>query len=178
MFKKINEKPEVVFHYTKRENLKSIKEDGFIKANKIDWDSCWFTKSLESNLNLMEQTIMVEGKTYINILGLPANYPKFIPEDYVILKLIPVSNEKHEWLRWVDGFSKTNDEDHYNFTVAHQGNLKFSSIEVIEVAEVVDRSKIKNLTRQQRRYLERMKPKNAEMENHLNILMSKVLAVM
>ena len=178
MYKKINEKPEVVFHYTKRENVESIKKDGFIKASKIDWDCCWFSKSLEDTLNLMEQTIMIEGNSYINLLGLPAQYPKFIPDDYVILKLIPTSNEQHEWLRWIPKQVQGNDGDHYNFTIAHRGNLKFIEAEVIEVSEVVDRSRIKNLTRQQRRQFERQSAKNKQMDNMLKDLMSELFAAM
>ena len=50
---------------------------------------CWFCASLEDTLTLMRATVMSEGKPYYKVGGSIGHYPKFVPEDYVILRLTP-----------------------------------------------------------------------------------------
>ena len=47
----------------------------------------------------MELTVMQEGKLYFDANGFPRQYPKFVPEDYVILELAP-RHQNGEWVRW------------------------------------------------------------------------------
>ena len=47
----------------------------------------------------MEQTVMCEGKPYYAVGGQLCRYPKFVPEDYVLLKLAPCQ-PKDNWYRW------------------------------------------------------------------------------
>ena len=47
----------------------------------------------------MEQTVMCEGKPYYAVGGQLCRYPKFVPEDYVLLKLTPRGYED-KWYRW------------------------------------------------------------------------------
>ena len=41
---------------------------------------------------------MCEGKPYYDVTGQLCRYPKFVPEDYVLLKLIPCRQEDN-WYR-------------------------------------------------------------------------------
>ena len=75
----------LLYHYTKRENIEPILQDGRIR--KFKDRECWFCTSLEDTLRLMELTVMEEGKLYYDANGLPRRYPKFIPEEYVVLEL-------------------------------------------------------------------------------------------
>ena len=45
---------------------------------------CWFAPLLEDTLTLMRATVMME-KPYYKVGGSIGRYPKFVPEDYVIL---------------------------------------------------------------------------------------------
>ena len=60
---------------------------------------CWFCASLEDTLTLMRATVMMEGKPYYKVGGSIGRYPKFVPEDYVILRLNP-RFQKGEWVQW------------------------------------------------------------------------------
>ena len=60
---------------------------------------CWVCGSLEDTLKLMQNTVMMEGKPYYKVGGALGFYPKFVPEDYVILKLEP-RYQNGEWVRW------------------------------------------------------------------------------
>ncbi len=61
---------------------------------------CWFCGTLADTLDLMRQTVMVEGKPFYKLGGTLGYYPKFVPEDYVILKLTP-RWQNGEWVRWM-----------------------------------------------------------------------------
>lgn len=97
-YEHVTERPSVVYHYTKRENLPSILKDGRIK--RMGDTECWFCLSLEDMLSVMKETVMKEGKPYYKVGGQLARYPKFIPGDYIILKLTP-RWQSGEWVRWM-----------------------------------------------------------------------------
>lgn len=88
----------MVYHYTKRKNLPSILRDGRIK--RMGDTECWFCLTLEDMLSVMRDTVMKEGKPYYKVGGQLARYPKFIPGDYIILKLTP-RWQSGEWVRWM-----------------------------------------------------------------------------
>ena len=58
----------LLYHYTKRENIEPILQDGRIR--KFKDRECWFCTSLEDTLRLMELTVMEEGKLYYDANGL------------------------------------------------------------------------------------------------------------
>ena len=87
----------LLYHYTKRENIEPILQDGRIR--KFKDRECWFCTSLEDTLRLMELTVMEEGKLYYDANGLPRRYPKFIPEEYVVLELSP-RYQNGDWVIW------------------------------------------------------------------------------
>lgn len=96
-YERIGRPPGPVYHYTKRENLDSILRDGRIR--RMGDTECWVCGSLEDTLTLMKNTVMMEGKPYYKVGGALGFYPKFVPEDYVILKLEP-RYQSGEWVRW------------------------------------------------------------------------------
>lgn len=95
---RVTDRPEAVYHYTNRKNLESILRDGRIK--RMGDTECWFCSSLEDTLTLMRSTVMIEGKPYYKLGGAVGFYPKFVPEDHVILKLSP-RWQSGEWVRWM-----------------------------------------------------------------------------
>lgn len=95
---RITDRPEELFHYTRRDNLASILRDGRIK--RMGDAECWFCSTLDDTLELMRATVMVEGKPYVKLGGSIGRYPKFQPEDYVILRLKP-RYQNGEWVRWM-----------------------------------------------------------------------------
>lgn len=131
-----------LYHYTQKEKLPSILEDGRIR--KFKDKECWFCSSLEDTLRLMELTVMNEGGLYIGVNGLPMRYPKFIPENYVILKLTP-RFLNGEWVRWnqeIDSWcsaeQKALAEEFSNLKIGYRGDLKFKeNPEIIEVSKAL-----------------------------------------
>ena len=79
------------------QNLDSILDDG--KISRFLDSECWFCESLGKMKAYMEQTVMCEGKPYYAVGGQLCRYPKFVPEDYVLLKLTPCGYEDN-WYRW------------------------------------------------------------------------------
>lgn len=72
-----------IYHYTKKINLPDILKQG--KIRRFRDSECWFSRSLADILRVMEITVMREGQRYISTNLKVERYPKFIPEDYVVL---------------------------------------------------------------------------------------------
>lgn len=131
-----------VYHYTKRENLDAILSDGRIR--RMGDRECWVCDSLEDTLKLMESTVMIEGKPYYKVGGVLDFYPKFVPEDYVILKLEP-RYQSGEWVRWNQEMPPGSPPElletarkFSRLKLGYRGDLKFREHpEVIEVAVLI-----------------------------------------
>ena len=87
----------------------------------------------------MEQTVMCEGKPYYAVGGQLCRYPKFVPEDYVLLKLTPCGYEDN-WYRWNQeippGSPKELVQAAKEFSglkIGYRGDLTFRNAEVIDV---------------------------------------------
>ena len=83
--------PSEVYHLTKKANLESILDDGTIR--RFDDTECWFCESLAKMKAYMEQTVLCEGKPYYGAGGQLCRYPKFEPDEHIILKLTPCRRE-------------------------------------------------------------------------------------
>ena len=135
--------PSVVYHLTRMENLDSILDDG--KISRFMDSECWFCESLGKMKAYMEQTVMCEGKPYYAVSGQLGRYPKFVPEDYVILRLNP-RFQKGEWVQWMQEMPPGSPpellkaaETFSNLKLGFRGDLKFQqNPEVIEVAPLVE----------------------------------------
>ena len=140
---RVTSKPEELYHYTRQENLDSILREGRIR--RMGDTECWFCTSLEDTLELMRATVMVEGKPYVKLGGSIGRYPKFQPEDYVILRLNP-RFQKGEWVQWMQEMPPGSPpellkaaETFSNLKLGFRGDLKFQqNPEVIEVAPLVE----------------------------------------
>lgn len=141
-YERIDRPPGPVYHYTRRENLDSILRDGRIR--RMGDTECWVCGSLEDTMTLMRNTVMVEGKPYYKVGGALGFYPKFVPEDYVVLKLEP-RNQSGEWVRWNQEMPPGSPpellEAAREFSLlkfGYRGDLKFREHpEVIEVAPLL-----------------------------------------
>ena len=129
--------PSEVYHLTKKENLNSILEDGMIR--RFSDTECWFCVDLQKMKAYMEQTVMCEGKPYYDVTGQLCRYPKFVPEDYVLLKLIPCRQEDN-WYRWEQeipaGSPAALVRAAHEFSVlkiGYRGDLAFHNAEAIDV---------------------------------------------
>ena len=129
--------PSVVYHLTRMENLDSILDDG--KISRFLDSECWFCESLPKMKAYMEQTVMCEGKPYYAVGGQLCRYPKFVPEDYVLLKLAPCQPEDN-WYRWKQevplGSPKELIKAAKEFSalkIGYRGDLWFRAVETIDV---------------------------------------------
>lgn len=141
-YERIDRPPGPVYHYTRRENLDSILRDGRIR--RMGDTECWVCGSLEDTMTLMRNTVMAEGKPYYKVGGALGFYPKFVPEDYVVLKLEP-RYQSGEWVRWNQEMPPGSPpellEAAREFSLlkfGYRGDLKFREHpEVIEVAPLL-----------------------------------------
>lgn len=131
-------RPPTVYHLTKKEHLDSILDDGRIR--RFNDTECWFCESLDKMKAYMGQTVLCEGKPYYAVGGQLCRYPKFVPEDYVLLKLTPRGYEDN-WYRWNQeippGSPKELVQAAKEFSglkIGYRGDLTFRNAEVIDVA--------------------------------------------
>ena len=131
-------RPSTVYHLTKKEHLDSILDDGVIR--RFDDTECWFCESLEKMKAYMAQTVLCEGKPYYAVGGQLCRYPKFVPEDYVLLRLTPRGYEDN-WYRWNQevppGSPRGLVQAAKEFSllkIGYRGDMAFRSAEVIDVA--------------------------------------------
>lgn len=133
--------PSEVYHLTKKANMDSILEDG--KIRRFDDTECWFCEDLLKMKAYMERTVLCEGKPYYAVGGQLCRYPKFVPEDHVILKLTPRRREGN-WYRWdqevLPGSPRELIKAAREFSelkIGFRGDLAFKNAEVIDVPQFV-----------------------------------------
>lgn len=129
--------PSVVYHLAKADRLDSILDDGQIR--RFEDSECWFCESLPKMKAYMEQTVMCEGKPYYAVGGQLCRYPKFVPEDYVLLKLAPCQ-PKDNWYRWDQEVPPGSPKELINaakefsaLKIGYRGDLWYSAVETIDV---------------------------------------------
>lgn len=129
--------PSEVYHLTKKDNLDSILEDG--KIRRFGDTECWFCESLDKMKAYMEQTVLCEGKPYYAVGGQLCRYPKFMPEDHVILKLTPRRQEGN-WYRWDQELPPNSSKElveaareFSQLKIGYRGDLAFKDAEIIDV---------------------------------------------
>lgn len=139
---RVTDRTKEVYHYTNRKNLESLLRDGRIR--RMGDTESWFCSSLEDTLELMRATVMIEGKHYYKVGGALGVYPKFAPEDYVILKLTP-RWQNGEWVRWMQEVPpdappelRETARTFSMLKLGYRGDLKFyPTPEIIEVAPLL-----------------------------------------
>lgn len=133
--------PTEVYHLTKRENLDSILSDKRIR--RFGDTECWFCRTPEDMLRYMEYTVLCEGKPYIATGGRVQRYPKFQPEEYVLLKLTP-SKWEDKWYQWnqevpanVPQEIKDQAREFSELKIGYRGDLRFSRAEVLDLQQIM-----------------------------------------
>ena len=133
--------PTEVYHLTKRENVESIRTDKRIR--RFGDTECWFCRTPNDMLRYMEYTVLCEGKPYIATGGRIEHYPKFIPEDYVLLKLTP-SKWEDKWYQWnqelpvnASPVAKAETIEFSELKIGYRGDLRFSKMEVIDLEQIM-----------------------------------------
>ena len=131
--------PSEVYHLTKKANLESILDDGAIR--RFDDTECWFCESLAKMKAYMEQTVLCEGKPYYGVGGQLCRYPKFEPDEHIILKLTPCRREGN-WYRWNQEIPLNSPPElvqaaaeFSKLKIGFRGDLPFRNAEAIDVAE-------------------------------------------
>ena len=131
--------PSEVYHLTKRENLNSILDDGMIR--RFDDTECWFCENLPKMKAYMEQTVLCEGKPYYAVGGRLCRYPKFMPEEHVLLRMIPCENSGN-WYRWEQEVPPGSSyalvkaaREFSELKIGYRGDLPFRNAEVIDVPQ-------------------------------------------
>ena len=134
--------PSEVYHLTRRDKMEDILADGRIR--RFDDTECWFCESLEKMKAYMEQTVRCEGKAYFGVGGQLCHYPKFEPEQYVILKLTPRRREGN-WYRWNQEIppnsSKELEKAAAEFSklkICYRCDLAFKDAETIDVGKFLN----------------------------------------
>ena len=129
--------PSEVYHLTRRDKLADILDSG--KIRRFDDIECWFCESLEKMKSYMEQTVLREGKAYFGVGGQLCHYPKFEPEQYVILKLTPRRREGN-WYRWNQEIPPNSSKElakaaaeFSKLKIGYRGDLLFRDVEMIDV---------------------------------------------
>ena len=134
--------PSEVYHLTKKANLESILDDGAIR--RFDDTECWFCESLAKMKAYMEQTVLCEGKPYYGAGGQLCRYPKFEPDEHIILKLTP-SRREGNWYRWNQEIPLNSPPElvqaaaeFSKLKIGYRGDLAFKDAETINVGKFLN----------------------------------------
>ena len=131
--------PSEVYHLTQMDKLDDILDDG--KIRRFGDTECWFCESLAKMKAYMEQTVLCEGKPYYGVGGQLCRYPKFEPDEHIILKLTPCRREGN-WYRWNQEIPLNSPlelvqaaAEFSKLKIGFRGDLPFRNAEAIDVAE-------------------------------------------
>ena len=134
--------PSEVYHLTRRDKLEDILADGRIR--RFDDTECWFCESLEKMKAYMEQTVLCEGKAYFGVGGQLCRYPKFEPDEHIILKLTPCRREGN-WYRWNQEIPLNSPPElvqaaaeFSKLKIGYRGDLAFKDAETIDVGKFLN----------------------------------------
>ena len=134
--------PSEVYHLTRRDKMEDILADGRIR--RFDDTECWFCESLEKMKAYMEQTVLCEGKAYFGVGGQLCRYPKFEPDEHIILKLTPRRREGN-WYRWNQEIPLNSPPElvqaaaeFSKLKIGYRGDLAFKDAETIDVGKFLN----------------------------------------
>lgn len=141
-YERISDAPKILYHYTKKDNIESILNDGKIK--KFKDKECWFCTSVDDALRYMELTVMNEGNPYIDVNGLRKKFPAFIAEDFVVLELTP-RFQNGDWVKWNQEYPPSTPletqellKEFSDLKIAFRGDFKFkANPQILEVSDLL-----------------------------------------
>lgn len=134
--------PYEVYHLTKKSNLDSILSDHTIR--RFSDTECWFCRSIPDMNRYMEMTVLCEGKPFIDVDGSIKRYPKFEPNDYVVLKLTPREriDKWYQWNQELPPFASSEQKAEAGLfsrlKVGFRGNMQFDECDVLEMSQVMN----------------------------------------
>ena len=140
--------PEVVYHMTSRENLETIRNNGYIHTGN-DY-VCFFCLDLKGLLTYIKLTNADEGRKYYDFDGKIHVAPPLNHAETVVLKLTPRYSEPMHWFKEILKI-KTDDQIlsddkaeaqrriqmMNDCRVCHYGNFKFKKdFEILELTDI------------------------------------------
>ena len=131
-FKPLGRSPEVVYHYTKLDNVSSITKDKEVKRFKDTYT--FFTESLELADWLLKNVTCNPNCGTVGFDGIIRKNDNNI-KDYCILKLTVNKNyiDNTKWYLSDSAFNGDKDViDVVNSSICYKGNLKFVECEVVK----------------------------------------------
>lgn len=136
--------PEYCYHFSTKENIKKILQDG--KVKQFNDFMTYFFYRLEDIPVYLDLTGAYHGRRAWNTKGQLVTYPPVIPAECAILKLYPSRREPLAWYeeqtasRTADAISKEIYSIFDSIRVCHYGSLSFKpDPEVIELSEVIEK---------------------------------------
>ena len=130
-WKRLDYNPDIIYHYTKKENVKNILQDKKIKKFKDSYT--FFTKSYDDAIYLINNVTCNPKCVTIGFDGIK-RVNKNNPKDYVILKL-EVDKNYIDRTKWFISSSASgiNQEriQKINDSICYKGDLKFKSCEIL-----------------------------------------------
>ena len=136
--------PSEVYHLTKKKNLDSILADQTIR--RFGDTECWFCRSIPDMNRYMEMTVLCEGKPFVDVDGRIKRYPKFEPDDYVVLKLTPRERigKWYQWNQVLPSYAspevKAEGKEFSRLKVGFGGDMQFKECEVLEMSQVMNQN--------------------------------------
>ena len=139
------QQPEYCYHYSTKENIKKILQDG--KVKQFDDYMTYFFYKLEYIPIYFDLTGAYHGRRAWNTDGTKIiTYPPIIPKDYAVLKLYPARKEPLAWYEERSRITAKNDTQRELLTlfdslrICHYGDLSFKrDPEIIELSDVVEK---------------------------------------
>lgn len=122
---KVNPNIKYVYHYTLKSNVHKILQDKKIMSKD---EYVFFTESLADSRYAFESEIMQEGKMYIDIDGNFRKRERCNKEDYCILKIPFVDDNKFCKFK----FENQSTYSIYTVSLCHKGAYEFESADVID----------------------------------------------
>ena len=91
-------------------------------------------------------TVLCEGKPFVDVDGRIKRYPKFEPDDYVVLKLTP-RERIDKWYQWnqvlpsyASSEVKAEGKEFSRLKVGFRGDMQFMECEVLEMSQVMNQN--------------------------------------
>lgn len=118
---------DIVYHFTKKENVQKIRKDRQLKKFKDNY--VFVCESYEDCINVIKNTILNPKARYMDFDGVIRDYKNRNINDYVILKLKTRYSDSLKWFKSTSSNNSCIDDK----TIAYKGNLPIKSMDEIEI---------------------------------------------
>lgn len=155
LFQRIDQ-PDIVYHLTPRKNLESIMSDGRIRTFQ-DF-VCFFFPAVEEIPVYFRITGALHGRQFYGWDGRIKTAPPLVPEEHIVLKLIPRYSEPLLWFKedTTDRLKMQASRENWteeklqkllqqqtafdNSRILHYGDMKFKTnkVDVLELSDILN----------------------------------------